>query len=129
MPIDVDLTLPTGVPVELVDVTAAGFEPGRLAGAPELAYLSLAGNTEPVRIAGLAAVPGLLRLDVSGAAVADLPAIAAFPALRVLSLNGAQWQTLLDSGWSPRGLAAARLTGPRTAAQVAIFQKATGQAG
>jgi cell wall assembly regulator SMI1 len=119
----VDLTPPAGAPVELVDVTAASFEPGRLAGAPHLAYLTLAGNREPVRIADLAKVPGLLRLNLAGAAVADVPAIAAFPALRVLILDGDQWEALLASGWDPRGLAAAEIAGRRTEAQTAAFHR------
>ena len=78
----VDLTLPAGAPIELVDVTAAEFEPDLLVGAPHLTYLALAGNEKPVRIAGLATVPNLLRLDLSGAALADVTTIATFSALR-----------------------------------------------
>jgi cell wall assembly regulator SMI1 len=121
----VDLGLPAGPPVELVHVNAARFDPGRLAGAPHLAFLTLSGNEEPARIAGLAAVPGLLRLDLSEALVEDAAAIATFPKLRVLSLNGAQWQELLGSGWDPHGLAAAELNGEYTEADKAAFQSAT----
>jgi hypothetical protein len=120
----VDLTLPAGAPVERVEVIAARFEPDRLAGAPDLAYLTLSGNEDPVRIAELAAVPGLLRLDLSGAVVADVHTIATFPALMALSLNGAQWQSLLGAGWDPRGLAAVALAGPYTAADEAVFRQA-----
>jgi Leucine-rich repeat (LRR) protein len=120
----VGLALPAGAPVELLDVAAGRFEPGQLAGAPDLKFLTLSGNREPVRIAELAAVPGLLRLDLSGADVADLPAISALPALRVLTLNGDQWDSLLRSGWDPRGLAAAELAGSRTDAQEDAFRRA-----
>ena len=121
-----DLARPAGAPVEFLDVTAASFDPGRLAGAPDLAYLTLAGNEKPVRIDGLSAVPGLLRLRLSGAAVADVAAIATFPALRALTLNGAQWTALLASGWDPRGLAGAELAGPRTEAEEVAFERALG---
>ncbi|MEU4625716.1 SMI1/KNR4 family protein [Actinoplanes sp. NPDC023801] len=121
-----DLELPAGAPVELVSVNAARFEPEKLADASHLAFLTLSGNEEPVRVAGLAANPHLLRLDLSEAVVEDVTAIAAFPALRVLSLNGAQWQELLASGWDPRTLAAAELNGEYTEADKAAFERATG---
>ncbi|WP_433788804.1 SMI1/KNR4 family protein [Actinoplanes sp. CA-252034] len=120
-----DLELPADAPVELVSVNAARFDLGRLTGASHLAYLTLSGNEEPVRIAGLADLPHLLRLDLSEALVDDVTAIAAFPALRALSLNGAQWRELLASGWNPRTLAAAQLTGEYTDEDKAAFQRAT----
>ncbi|MDI6101643.1 hypothetical protein QLQ12_23765 [Actinoplanes sp. NEAU-A12] len=101
--------------------------PGRARhGGAELAYLALSGNEEPARVAGLAVIPHLLRLDLSEAVVEDVTAIAAFPALRVLSLNGAQWQELLAWGWDPRTLAAAELNGEYTEADKAAFERATG---
>lgn len=120
----VDLSLPHGAPVEQVDVTAMDFDPQRLAGTPSLRYVSLAGNTAPVQVAALAALPDLVRLDLSGADVADVAAVATFPALRVLVLNAGQWQDLLSTGWTPQRLAAARLDGPGSIAAAPAWYKA-----
>ncbi|SNT41075.1 SMI1 / KNR4 family (SUKH-1) [Asanoa hainanensis] len=107
----VDLAIPPGLPVEQVDVTAEHFAPERLATARSLRYVTLAGNEAPVQIAALAALPNLVRLDLAGAVVADVSAIANLPALRVLTLDAEQWQELLATGWTPKNLAAARLGG------------------
>jgi cell wall assembly regulator SMI1 len=120
----VDLSIPPGLPVEQVDVTAEHFDPARLAGTPTLRYVTLAGNTAPVRVAALAALPDLVRLDLAGAAVADVAAVAAFPALRVLTLDATQWQELLGTGWTPQRLAAARLGGRGGVAAAAEWQTA-----
>ncbi|MEU4623468.1 SMI1/KNR4 family protein [Actinoplanes sp. NPDC023801] len=130
----VDMTIPPGLPVEKVHVVAAGFDPALLAGArppngsPGLRFLTLAGNTAPVSIAALAALPGLLRLDLSGAAVTDIEAIAGFPALRVLVLNERQWTTLLAAGRLPGTLAAVSLAGDAGVAESTRWQKAFGRA-
>lgn len=121
---EVDLSIPPGLPVEQVDVTAGHFDPALLAGTPTLRYLRLAGNTAPVRIAALAALPDLVRLDLAGAAVADVRAVATFPALRVLTLDATQWQDLLGTGWSPQRLAAARLGGPGGVPAAAAWRRA-----
>src|SRR5262249_30486023 len=84
--VHVDLSIPPGLPVEQIDVAAENFDPQRLAGTPTLRYVTLAGNTAPVRVAALAALPDLVRLDLAGAAVTDVAAVATFPALRVLTL-------------------------------------------
>jgi hypothetical protein len=107
----VDLSIPPGLPVEQIDVAAEHFDPQRLAGTPTLRYVTLAGNTVPVRVAALAALPDLVRLDLAGAAVTDVAAVATFPALRVLTLDATQWLELLGTGWTPQRLAAARLGG------------------
>ncbi|MET7397259.1 SMI1/KNR4 family protein [Dactylosporangium sp. NPDC005572] len=104
---EVDLALPPGLPVEEVAVRAERFEPGRLAGTPSLRYITLGENREAVRIAGLARLPELLRLDLSAAVVADTEALARFPALKVLVLSAVQWGELLATGWTPGRLAAA----------------------
>jgi hypothetical protein len=54
-------------------------------------------------------------------------AIASFPALRMLTLSGPQWTELLESGWDPRGLAAAELAGSRTEAEEVAFHRALGR--
>jgi hypothetical protein len=125
----VDLSIPPGLPVEQIDITAEHFDPQRLAGTSTLRYVTLAGNTAPVRIAALAALPDLVRLDLAGAAVADVPAVATFPALRVLTLDPAQWQELLSTGWTPEKLAAARLGGRGHLAGVAQWHAALRGAG
>jgi cell wall assembly regulator SMI1 len=126
---EVDLTLPSGPPVEQVDVTAERFDPRRLAATPGLRYVTLAGNSTPVGIAALAALPGLVRLDLAGAVVTDVAAVATFPALRVLTLGAAQWRDLLGTGRRPDRLAAARLGGPYDAAESAAWQRAIRGAG
>ncbi len=117
----VDLSIPPGLPVEHVHIVARRFEPHRLAAPPTLAYVTLAGNSEPVSVAALAGLPNLVRLDLAQAAVADVGSIAAFPALRVLSLNARQWDELLRSGWTPRRLAAAELGGGASVAEAAAW--------
>jgi hypothetical protein len=102
-------------------IVAKRFDPHRLAATPTLAYLTLAGNTEPVSVAALAGLPNLVRLDLAEAAVADVGSIAAFPALRVLSLNAQQWDELLRSGWTPSRLAAAELGGWASVAEAAAW--------
>jgi cell wall assembly regulator SMI1 len=117
----VDLSIPPGLPVEQVHIVAGRFEPHRLAATPTLAYVTLGGNTEPVTVAALAGLPNLLRLDLAEAAVADVGSIAAFPALRVLSLNAQQWDELLRTGWTPSQLAAAELGGRSSIAEAAAW--------
>ncbi|MEH0937683.1 SMI1/KNR4 family protein [Micromonospora psammae] len=117
----VDLAIPTGLPVEQVHVVAARFEPERLAATPTLGYLTLAGNTEPVSVAALAALPNLVRLDLADAAVTDVVAVAGFPALRVLGLNARQWEALLDTGWTPGRLAAIELGGRASVPEAAAW--------
>jgi hypothetical protein len=117
----VDLSIPPGLPVEQVHIAAGRFEPHRLAATPTLAYVTLGGNPEPVAVAALAGLPNLVRLDLAEAAVADVGAIAAFPALRVLSLNAQQWDELLGTGWTPSRLAAAELGGRASIAEAAAW--------
>jgi hypothetical protein len=62
-----------------------------------------------------------VRLDLAEAAVADVGAVAAFPALRVLSLNTQQWAELLRTGWTPSRLAAAELGGAASVAEAAAW--------
>jgi cell wall assembly regulator SMI1 len=117
----VDLLIPPGLPVEQVHIVAKRFDPHRLAATPTLAYVTLAGNTEPVSVAALADLPNLVRLDLAEAAVVDVGSIAAFPALRVLTLNAQQWDELLRTGWTPSRLAAAELGGRASVAEAATW--------
>jgi cell wall assembly regulator SMI1 len=107
----VDLSLPAGSPVEQLHVAAERFDTRQLENNPHLRYLTLAGNDAPVSVAALARLPHLVRLDLAEATVADISAVAAFPALRVLTLNAGQWGELLHTGWSPEGLAGAEVAG------------------
>ena len=125
----VDLAVPPGLPVEQVEIMAKRFEPHRLAATSTLAYVTLGGNSEPVPVAALAGLPKLVRLDLSEAAVADVGSIAAFPALRVLSLNARQWAELLRTGWTPSRLAAAKLGGAASVAEAAAWLPAIRGAG
>jgi cell wall assembly regulator SMI1 len=125
----VDLSIPPGAPVEQVHVQAKRFEPQRLAATPTLAYVTLGGNSEPVPVAALAGLPNLLRLDLAEATVADVGTIAAFPALRVLSLNPQQWAELLGTGWTPSRLAAVELGGRASVAEAAAWLTAMPGAG
>lgn len=122
----IDLAIEPGVPVELVDVRADAFDPSALAATTTLRYLRLSGNTEPVRVGALATLPSLIRVDLAGAAVEDIASLAGFAAVRVLTLNGRQWRELLDTGWSPRGLAIARLSGVRSDEETAAWRAAMG---
>lgn len=125
----VDLSIPPGLPVEQVDIVAKHFEPHRLAATPTIAYVTLAGSTEPVSVAALAGLPNLVRLDLAEAAVADVGSIGAFPALRVLTLNAQQWDELLRTGWTPSRLAAAELGGHASVAEAAAWLAAIPRAG
>jgi hypothetical protein len=125
----VDLSIPPGLLVEQVQVEAKRFEPQRLAATPTLAYVTLGGNSEPVSVAALAGLPNLVRLDLAKAAVADVGAIATFPALRVLSLNPQQWAELLGTGWTPSRLAAVGLGGRASVAEAAAWLPAMPGAG
>jgi cell wall assembly regulator SMI1 len=125
----VDLSIPPGAPVEQVHVQAKRFEPQRLAATPTLAYVTLGGNSEPVSVAALAGLPNLVRLDLAEATVADIGAIATFPALRVLSLNPQQWAELLGTGWTPSRLAAVGLGGRASLAEAAAWLTAMPGAG
>jgi hypothetical protein len=122
-------SIPPGLPVEQIDVTAEHFDPQLLARTATLRYVTLAGNTAPIHVAALAALPELVRLDLAGAAVADVAAVATFPALRVLTLDATQWRELLDTGWTPQRLAAARMGGRGAVAAAAEWHTALCGAG
>lgn len=122
-----DLSLPTHLPIEHLDVEAARWVLAPLP--PTITDLTLSGNTGPAPIAGLATLPNLVRLDLSGAAVTDIETIAMFPALRVLILNGRQWTDLLATGWKPDSLAAAGLGGTAGVGDAARWYQAFGRKG
>jgi hypothetical protein len=60
--------------------------------------------------------------------VADIEALAGFPALRMLTLNGRQWTTLLSVGRLPATLAAVSLGGTAGVADGVRWQQAFGRA-
>jgi hypothetical protein len=105
----VDSRIPAGMRVERVHILAERFDPRLLANTTTLTHVALAGNTAPVSVAGLAELPKLAWLELAGAAAADVGSIAAFPALRILSLNAQQWNELLETAWTPGRLIAAEL--------------------
>jgi hypothetical protein len=111
--------------IERLHVEAARWELAALP--PSLIDLTLSGNDEPTPVAELATLPNLVRLDLSGAAVSDIDVIAAFPALRVLTLSGPQWTNLLASGWKPAQLAAAGLGGSAGVSDAARWSQAFGR--
>lgn len=117
----VDLSIPPNLPVEHIHVVAERFDPQALAATPTISYVTLAGNTDPVSVAGLAELPNLLRLDLAAAAITDIGSIATFPAIRVLTLNPQQWQDLMRTGWTPERLAAAELAGHADLAHIATW--------
>jgi len=84
--------------------------------------------TGPCRRARGPAEPGAAG-PLAEAAVADVSAIATFPALRVLSLNSHQWDELLRTGWTPGRLAAAELGGRASLAEAAAWLTAIRGAG
>jgi hypothetical protein len=105
----VDMRIPAGLRVERVHIVAERFDPRPLANTPTLTHVALAGNTAPASVAALAGLPNLAWLELAGADVADVGSIAAFPALRILSLNAQQWNELLKTAWTPERLIAAEL--------------------
>jgi cell wall assembly regulator SMI1 len=123
----VDLTLSAELPIERLHVEATRWVPAALP--PALVDLTLSDNDKPTSIAELAALPNLVRLDLSGAAVSDIEVIAGLPALRVLTLDGRQWTELLATGWQPTRLAAAGLDGKAGVSAAARWSQALGRAG
>ncbi|WP_285474959.1 SMI1/KNR4 family protein [Actinoplanes sp. NBRC 101535] len=116
---------PTALPLEHLHVEAARWD---LTGLPPTVFdLLLAGNDEPVPVAALAALPNLVRLDLSGAKVSDIPVLATFPALRVLTLDGRQWTELLAAGWHPDRLAGAGLGGTAGVTDAVRWSRAFGR--
>ncbi|MFE4449605.1 SMI1/KNR4 family protein [Streptomyces sp. NPDC056796] len=105
-----DLTPLRELPVESLRVTldgGSGLAP--LAGHPHLASLGLV-TAGPVDLTPLRTVPRLHGLDLSEAGAPDPAVLSELHGLRYLSLTRSQWDTLLDAGGVPPGLAAARVT-------------------
>ncbi|MFC5749945.1 SMI1/KNR4 family protein [Actinomadura rugatobispora] len=90
-----DLTPLRERPVEYLelDLETVGLTP--LTGHPELRSLSVS-SARPVELAPLLTVPHLWALDIAGAPVADLAAVAEFQGLRFLELTHDQWRELRD---------------------------------
>nr|BFE57657.1 hypothetical protein GCM10020063_021830 [Dactylosporangium thailandense] len=123
----VDMTLSARLPVERLLVEAARWEFAALP--PTIIDITLSGNDGSTPVADLATLPNLVRLDLSGATVPDIEMIAAFPALRVLTLNCRQWTELLATGWKPAQLAAAGLGGSAGVRDAARWLQAFGHQG
>jgi cell wall assembly regulator SMI1 len=100
----VRLWLPANV--EALSLDAREADLSALAGHPTLWDLTVSGL--PVSVTDLAALPALAYLDVAGADVDDVEALADLD-IRALSLNSAQWQRLRAAGRVPKRLAGARL--------------------
>jgi cell wall assembly regulator SMI1 len=113
----VELTVPRELPVESVNVTAAGIGVASLAGHPTVWRLILSGNNAAaVDITPLTITPALSYLDLAQAEIVDAAPLASIPLLRALSLNVDQWRTVRQPNLARR-LAAARLQGPAYLAQ------------
>ncbi|SDM66020.1 SMI1/KNR4 family protein [Allokutzneria albata] len=98
---------PADIPsLERLEITADRVDLGCLAEHPALWDVKLSGAA--VTISPLRTV---VRLDLSGAEVVDLEALAELPNLRVLTLDHAQWRRLGEAGRLPSGLAAASCSG------------------
>ncbi|WP_280444991.1 SMI1/KNR4 family protein [Nocardia brasiliensis] len=110
----VELRLPDTV--ESVRVHARAVELSAVAAHPALWDVTVTGC--PVRVERLAALPALLRLDVSGADVDDVPALADLD-LRVLVLDAEQWARLWAADRVPERLAVAECVGDVTLPQLA----------
>ncbi|GIF72525.1 SMI1/KNR4 family protein [Asanoa siamensis] len=123
----VDLTRSAELPLERLHVSAERWVPAALP--KTIVDLTMGGNAEPTPVADLAALPHLARLDLSGAAVSDIEAVATFAALKVLTLDGRQWTDLLASGWRPTHLAAAGLGGTAGVGDAARWSQAFGRDG
>ncbi|WP_436532007.1 SMI1/KNR4 family protein [Actinoplanes sp. HUAS TT8] len=123
----VDVALPAGPPIESLHVEAAAWRLATLP--PTVTDLTMKGNVEPTPIAALAALPNLVRLDLSGATVPDIEVIATLPALRVLTLNGRQWTQLLATTGKPPRLAAAGLGGSAGVGDAVRWSQAFGRSG
>lgn len=91
---------------ESLSLDAREADLSALAGHPALWDLTVSGL--PVAVADLAALPALAHLDVAGADVDHVEALADLD-IRVLGLNAAQWQRLRAADRIPGRLAGARL--------------------
>lgn len=105
------LAVPPEIPLESLDAAAPCLDLDPLRGHPMLWDVRLAGAEHPVRLAALATLKNLQRLDISQIDVADLEVVATLSNLRVLVANLRQWRHLFDNNAVPANLAAAELAG------------------
>ncbi|WP_433580383.1 SMI1/KNR4 family protein [Nocardia brasiliensis] len=116
-----NLAVPQDIPLESLCVSAPHIDLEPLSGHPVLWDVHLAGAQHPVRIAPLAALKNLQRLDISEIDIADPEIIAELADLRVLVANPQQWRRLRELDAVPANLAAAELAGDASFAEEAAW--------
>jgi cell wall assembly regulator SMI1 len=77
--------------LEALRVDAREFDLAPLTGHPTLWSLRLYGLQHPVDARVIATMTGLIRLDLAGVEVTDIEALQELPNLKVVTLNGEQW--------------------------------------
>jgi cell wall assembly regulator SMI1 len=77
--------------LEALKIEAREFDLAPLAGHPDLWSLTLSGLRHPVDARTIATMTSLIRLDLSDVEVMNIEALAALPNLRVVTLDGDQW--------------------------------------
>jgi cell wall assembly regulator SMI1 len=97
--------------LEALRVQAREFDLAPLAGHPTLWSLRLAGLRHPVDARVIATMTALVRLDLSGVEVTNIEALNAMPNLKVVTLDGDQWDRVDLTDLAVAGL------GPGTLAQ------------
>ncbi|MFC9433691.1 SMI1/KNR4 family protein [Nocardia sp. NPDC057030] len=100
--------------VESLTLQAQHADLSAIDGHPALWDLTISGLS--VEVAQLAQLPALTRLDASGARLDDVAALADLD-LRVLVLNGDQWEQIRAAGRVPTTLAGARIAGEQSMAR------------
>lgn len=116
-----DLSVVRTLPIEALRVilTGAGFDAlAPLEGHGHLSILELTTDQE-TDISPLRTVPNLRGLDLSGAAVRDLSVVGELKGLRLLVLQDAQWDFLMERDCVPPALAVSRIGGVDLAGAVA----------
>ncbi|KIA62813.1 SMI1/KNR4 family protein [Nocardia vulneris] len=124
-----NLAVPHDIPLESLWASAPRLDLAPLSGHPVLWDVHLAGAQHPVRIAPLAALKNLQRLDISEIDIADPEIIAELANLRVLVANLRQWRRLRELDAVPAHLAAAELAGDASFAEEAAWAGTFGAEG
>ncbi|WP_069161168.1 SMI1/KNR4 family protein [Nocardia altamirensis] len=122
-----NLAVPHDIPLEALWVTAPHIDLEPLSGHPVLWDVYLAGAEHPVRIAPLASLKNLQRLDISDIDVTDPEIVGELADLRVLVANLQQWRRLRELDAVPPNLAAAELAGDASFADEAAWADTFGR--
>ncbi|WP_029892781.1 SMI1/KNR4 family protein [Nocardia brasiliensis] len=122
-----NLAVPQDIPLESLRVSGPHFDLEPLSGHPVLWDVHLAGAQHPVRLAPLAALKNLQRLDISEIDAADPEIVAELANLRVLVANLQQWRRLRELDAVPAHLAAAELAGDASFADEAAWADTFGR--